>query len=75
VVSVCSSSSEEIHLDYLADAERSDGVGPPGVGDVGECDGLPFPWRRSELAGYVAARVRAGTTERRLSWLMGVFGS
>jgi hypothetical protein len=65
------SSSEEIHLDYFADAERSGGVGPPGVGDVGERDGLPFPRRRREPAEAIAARVRAGGTGRCPSWLMG----
>jgi hypothetical protein len=63
------SSGEEIH--YFADAEISGGVEPPGVGDVGERDGLPFPRRRREPAGTIAARVRAEPTGRSPSWLMG----
>jgi hypothetical protein len=63
------SSGEEIH--YFADAEISGGVEPPGVGDVGERDGLPFPRRRREPAGTIAARVREEPTGRSPSWLMG----
>jgi hypothetical protein len=60
------------YLEDIADADGSGRVGPPGVGDVGQRDGLP---RRRE-AGAAGARVwlllrlRVQAAERRRrSWL------